>query len=159
MKIIYLLFFLFSFLCDGYLYSQNFEYSVFPPSKEKREKIKNRIAIRDSIDLYLGKRIANNNIVRAGYYLKQSANFQYGALGCAAISATCFWAASKCKDKIDGKGEVMENENKSVWLICGGTAAVSVLFCEIMSITYKLKAGKSLMFKSSPVGLTASLTF
>lgn len=159
MRKIYLLFFLFSFLCDGYLYSQNFEYSVFPPSKEKREKIKKRIAIRDSIDLDLEKRIANNNIARAGYYLRQSSILQYSALGCAAVSATFFLVGSKCEARLDQNGEVIDYGNRDVWRFCGYAAAAAGIMCEVWAIHFKWKAGKSLMLKSSPTGVTASFKF
>lgn len=158
MKKILILLFPFIFICD--LFSQNVDYPIIPPSKEKREQmIKERIK-RDSLELILEKAIATDKVVRGGYYLQKSAKFQYGAFGCTAVSAAFFWASSRCDDKINSKGEAIKNENRKVWITAGASFAACALFCEIMSITYKLKAGKSLMIRPSQEGgVTACLRF
>lgn len=119
-------------------------------TKEQVQELRNQISLNE------GKRNLNarinsveKKIDKSGYYLKQSANFQYGAIGCASVAAGMFLIGTSTDSDT-------ARYNCNVFgYVCAGAS----VFCEIMSITYKLKAGKNLMLKSSPIGLTASLTF
>src|SRR5699024_2448758 len=105
--------------------------------------------IKDEFNLNTRINSIEKRMNESGYYLKQSTNFQYGAIACASIAASMFLI-----------GNSRDNDTTRYNLnVFGYVCAGASVFCEVMSITYKLKAGKSLMLKSSPVGVTASLTF
>lgn len=119
-------------------------------AKEQVQEFRNNISLMKD-DLNMNARINSieKKMNKSGDYLKQSANFQYGAIGCASVAAGMFLiGASTDSDTARYNFNVFG-------YVCAGAS----VFCEIMSITYKLKAGKILMLKSSPVGVTASLTF
>lgn len=164
MNKILLLLFLFSCFFCTYIYSQeNGSYlcsrKIQERVKAKQEKQKIKQAKRDSIDLAFQKRIESNIIAKSGYYLSLSAKHQYGALGCAAISAVCFFGASKCDSTVANDGSVRRSTGYYALTLFGGASAAASVFCEIMAINYKLKSGKCLMLSPTPNGVTASLKF
>ncbi|GLL55387.1 hypothetical protein KUBF_30500 [Bacteroides finegoldii] len=160
-----LLLFLFSCFSCTYIHSQeNNSYFYVPEKfqdrvKAKQEKQKIKQAKRDSVNLVFQKRIESNIIAKSGYYLSLSAKYQYGALGCAAISAACLFGASKCDSTTDIHGKTQHSDGYYILNIFGGASAIASVFCGIMTINYKLKSGKCLMLSPTPNGVTASLNF
>lgn len=165
MNKILLLSFLFSCISCTYINSQESSSYFYVPEKfqekvkARQEKVKIKQAKQDSIDSIFQKRIESNIIAKSGHYLSLSAKYQYGSLGCIAVSAACFFGASKCSSKIDKHGDTQHSDGYYALNLFGGAAAVASIFCEIMAINYKLKSGKCLMLSPAPNGITASLKF
>lgn len=149
-KILLLLFLLPCISCT-YVYSQD---SLILEKRQEKAETK-----QDSIKLVFQKRIESNIITKAGYYLSLSAKHQYGALGCAAISAVCFFSASKCNSTTTNDGSVRRSTSYYALNLFGGASAIASIYCEIMAINYKLKSGKCLMLSPAPNGVVASFKF
>ena len=157
MNKILLLSFILSCISCTCIYSQVSH--TFPKRQVKQEKIEINQTKRDSINLVFQERIESNIIAKAGYYLSLSAKHQYGALGCAAISAACFFGASKCNSTITNDGSVQRSTSYYALNLFGGATAIACIYCEIMAINYKLKSGKIIMLSPTPNGVTASIKF
>lgn len=84
----------------------------------------------------------------AGMLLEKSAKAQYAAIGLSAVSAGLFIGTSFMDDKytISEKGELVKEENKSrkSMITAGCVCAVAAVISELVSIDFKMKAGKSL---------------
>lgn len=111
------------------------------------------------------------NVVReAGFYLEKSAKYQYAAIGCAgvglglAIGSSFIGTKDYSDDDFDSQ-EAMEDKQKSDrnlqrgCLIGAGVCAVAAICCELVSINYKMKAGRSLRLFSNGTGGGLAYTF
>ena len=67
-----------------------------------------------------------------GYYLKQSATYEYAALGCALTSAFCFGQAQ------------WKPAKKRTFNTAGAIFAIAAVSTKFISISYKSRAGKEL---------------
>lgn len=94
------------------------------------------------------------NVVKdAGIYLEKSAKYQYAAIIWGGASAGLTIAGALLADKIetskDGDIELKTNKARTACYIGAGACVVAALCCEITSINYKLKAGRSLRLYST----------
>lgn len=93
-------------------------------------------------------------ISKSGEYLQKSANFRYFALGSLAASALMSSIASNTDDQYNGSSN---NGEKDIYYAASSVLLVSSIVCTIISINYKMKAGKQL--KLSVNGATSSLVY
>lgn len=118
------------------------------------------------LDMFKKKNKANtekmNELSKAGFYLKKSANYQAVALGFGAASAGFFIASAFIKDKYEynkGKVERVNDSTKDGLMIGGGVCALVGIICEINAIQYKFKSGKCLQLIGEKNGAGVALTF
>lgn len=111
-----------------------------------------------------------NVIKEAGFYLEKSAKYQYAAISCAsvglglAIGSSFIGTKDYNIDDFDNQ-EAMEDKQKSNrnlqrgCLIGAGVCAVAAICCELVSINYKMKAGRSLRLFSNGTDGGLAYTF
>lgn len=87
--------------------------------------------------LEINDSIRNNQIIRAGNYLRKSANMQYASLGCLA-GGGLFCVAAVTSDK------------KAMYAPAGIMFFGSIL-CGVFSIQYKMNAGKELILSGNKI--------
>lgn len=92
-----------------------------------------------------------NHLYKCGVYLEKSANYRYFALGSLAASIILSSAGSNSNDTPDS------NNNKDLYYVISGVFLASSIVCTIISINYKLKAGKQL--KISAIGTSACISY
>lgn len=98
---------------------------------------------------------------QAGIYLNKSANFQYGALGSAAVSAGLLigYGCMTEKFELNDEGE-SKLTGKAKGLIIGGSAfALLAIILEVSAIEYKIKAGKCLRLQANENGAGLAYVF
>lgn len=108
--------------------------------------------------------VQKSNLDLAGEHLKKSAQFQYGALGCAVASTAMFITSSLIEDefKIDkstGEPKKKSNGTKDALVIGGCATLLTGVILELYSIEYKLKAGKCISLHASSNGGSLTLKF
>ena len=106
-----------------------------------------------------------NVIKEAGFYLEKSSKYQYAAIGCAGVGMGLAIGSSFIGTKDSSKAEDPQKEAKSDrnlqkgLLIGAGACAVAAVCCELASINYKMKAGRSLRLYSTGTGGGLAYTF
>lgn len=147
-----------------------FTVTFFVSAQNKNlEKWANQVNTSSSQNVSESKR--RPNVVReAGFYLEKSAKYQYAALGCAgvglglAIGSSFIGTKRYDPDDFDSQ-ESIEDKQKSDknlqrgFLIGAGISFAAALCCEIASINYKMKAGRSLRLFSNGTGGGLAYTF
>ena len=110
--------------------------------------------------------VQKSNLDLAGEHLKKSAQFQYGALGCAVASTAMFITSSLKEDKYEtevSKGtyttKKKSNGTKDALVIGGCATLLTGVILELYSIEYKLKAGKCISLHASSSGGSLTLKF
>lgn len=103
-----------------------------------------------------------SNIEKAGFYLHKSAQLQYASLGVGIASIGTIVSATLINDKyeIDTQTGIVKKEPKSVktgLIMFGAVTFAAAVCCELISINYKLKAGKYLQMRSN--GTEGSIAF
>ena len=126
----------------------NYGDTYVDPFKEKKESRKKEF-------------LAMSNTARAGVYMNKSYNYQYGAIGCAGVSAGLLIGYGSLKDKFElndnGKPKMT---NKAKGLIIGGSIfAITAIALEISAINYKTKAGKCLQLQATENGAGLAFVF
>lgn len=103
----------------------------------------------------------NSNIKYAGFLLEKSAKFQYGAIGCAAVSAGLLVGYGSMSEKFElGEDNKTKLTGKATGLIVGGSAmALIAIILEVNAIEYKSKAGKCLRMQSTENGAGIAYVF
>ncbi len=92
---------------------------------------------------------------KTGYYLQESAKYNYFAIGFACLGSTSFVVGSVLKDKWNENKEKYEkNSNRVPLYVIGGALGALALASELVSINYKMKAGKELCIKPNGMSLT-----
>lgn len=104
------------------------------------------------------------NVVRdAGFYLEKSANYQYGAIGLSGASACLSIVGAFMTDKVEtnekGEAHIKKNNGRTACYVGAGICAFAAICCEITSINYKLKAGRSLQLFTTGTGGGLAYTF
>lgn len=104
------------------------------------------------------------NVIRdAGFYLEKSANYQYAAIGLSAAGTCLSIGGALMADKIEtnSKGEVTmkKNSGRTACYVGAGICTLAAICCEITSINYKLKAGRSLKLYTNGTGGGLSYNF
>lgn len=101
------------------------------------------------------------NIEQAGIFLNKSANFQYGAIGCAAVSAGLLVGYGSMSEKFElGEDNKAKLTRKATGLIIGGSVmAFIAIILEINAIEYKNKAGRCLRMQSTENGAGIAYVF
>lgn len=111
-----------------------------------------------------------NVIKEAGIYLEKSANYQYAAIGCAGVGmglaiVSSFIGTTEYKEEDYKSYEDMYDKQKSDrnlrkgLLVGAGVSVVTAICLEIVSINYKMKAGRSLRLYSTGTGGGLAYTF
>lgn len=99
----------------------------------------------------------NNGLNKAGIYLEKSAKFQYNALICAGVGAGLSILGSSTSEY--AKNGDSQKSERNLYFIAGGCFGAAALVCSIMSIDYKLKAGRSLRVFSTGGGAGLAYSF
>jgi len=86
-----------------------------------------------------------NHLYKCGVYLEKSANYRYIALGSLAASIILSSAGS--------------NNNKDLYYVISGIFLASSIVSTIISINYKLKAGKQLKISANGTSACISYTY
>lgn len=135
------------------VYAQESVIDIFK-SKEKRQT---EAARKTNPEFGLPK----SNIAKAGYYQKKSANYQYGAIGCAAASSGLLIGYASLKDKfeLNDKGDTKMTGKAKGLLIGGSIFALTAIIIEIQAIKYKFKSGQSLLLHTNENGAGLAYTF
>jgi len=92
-----------------------------------------------------------DNLYKSGVFLVKSANYRYLALGSLAAAIIISSAGSKSDENASS------SNNKNVYLAVGSLFLASSIVCTIISINYKMKAGKQL--KISANGMSANVVY
>lgn len=106
----------------------------------------------------------SNAIKDAGFYLEKSAKLQYTAIGFSGASACLSIAGALMTDKIESIKEepyikIKSNHGRTACYVGAGICAITAICCEIASINYKLKAGRSLQMYTTGTGGGLAYTF
>lgn len=108
------------------------------------------------------------NVIRdAGIYLEKSANYQYAAIGLAGVgvltstigSVATIRSSDYYADDKDNEKLKRDNNTRKACYIGAGVCAIAAICCEIASINYKLKAGRSLQLYTTGTGGGLAYTF
>lgn len=112
-------------------------------------------------EMSLIKMTAKNSFEQAGIYLEKSSKYQYGALGCAGISAGLLIGYGCMTEKFELNDEGESNlTGKAKGLIIGGSAfALLAIILEVNAIEYKIKAGKCLRLQANENGAGLAYVF
>ncbi len=94
-----------------------------------------------------------NHLYKCGVYLEKSANYRYFALGSLAAGIILSSAGSNSNDTPDS------NKNKDLYYVMSGIFFTSSIVCTIISINYKLKAGKQLKLSANGTSACISYTY
>ncbi|MBP1593532.1 MAG: hypothetical protein H6Q12_550 [Bacteroidetes bacterium] len=94
-----------------------------------------------------------NHLYKCGVYLEKSANYKYFALGSLAAGIILSSAGSNSNDTPDS------NKNKDLYYVMSGIFFTSSIVCTIISINYKLKAGKQLKISANGTSARISYTY
>ncbi|WP_303010830.1 hypothetical protein [uncultured Bacteroides sp.] len=105
-----------------------------------------------------------SNIENAGFYLQKSAKLQYAAIGVSIVSIGTIVSSTLINDKyeINTHTGVVEKKNSTVktsLLIVGATTFVAAVCCELVSINYKLRAGRYLQMRAKGTEGSIALIF
>jgi hypothetical protein len=95
---------------------------------------------------------AESYLYQSGVFLQKSAKYRYFALGSLSVSIIMSSIASNSENNSDNS-----NSNKDICYAASGIFLVSSIVCTIVSINYKIKAGKQLKFSAR--GGTASIAY
>ncbi|WP_321423894.1 hypothetical protein [uncultured Bacteroides sp.] len=90
-------------------------------------------------------------LYKSGVYLQKSANFRYLALGSLAAGIIISSAGSNSNENSSS------NNGRDIYYAVGGIFLASSLVCTIISINYKMKAGKQLKISAS--GMSACIAY
>lgn len=107
-------------------------------------------------------KVSANVVKDAGFYLEKSAKYQYTAIGLSGAAACLTMAGSLMKDKYDNnKGEptMKTNKARTACFVGSGICTIAAICCEIQSINYKLKSGRSLKLYATGTGGGLSYNF
>jgi len=94
-----------------------------------------------------------NHLYKCGVYLEKSANYRYFALGSLAAGIILSSAGSNSNEAPDS------NNNKDLYYVISGIFLTSSIVCTIISINYKLKAGKQLKISANGTSACISYTY
>lgn len=127
--------------------------------KEAAEKEKD--AMYFNIKSGSSSAVAGSHIEQAGIFLNKSAKLQYGAIGCAAVSAGLLVGYGSMSEKFElGEDNKTKLTGKATGLIIGGSVmALVAIILEINAIEYKSKAGKCLRMQSTENGAGIAYVF
>lgn len=105
-----------------------------------------------------------SNIENAGFYLQRSAKLQYAAIGVSIVSISTIVSSTLINDKyeINTQTGAVEKKNSTVktgLLIVGATTFVAAVCCELVSINYKLRAGRYLQMRAKGAEGSIALIF
>lgn len=90
-------------------------------------------------------------LYKSGVYLQKSANYRYLALASLAAGIITSSAGSNSNENSTS------NSGKDAYYVVGGIFFASSLVCTIISINYKMKAGKQLKISAS--GMSACIAY
>lgn len=105
-----------------------------------------------------------NVVKEAGFYLEMSAKYQYAAISLAGVGSGLAIAASFLDDKVETIKEdpgfkIKKNSTRTACYVGAGLCAAAAICCEFASISYKMKAGRSLRLFSTGTGGGLAYTF
>jgi hypothetical protein len=92
-------------------------------------------------------------LYKSGVYLQKSANYRYLALGSLAAGIIISSAGSNSNENSSS------NNGRDEYYAVGGIFLASSLICTIISINYKMKAGKQLKISASGMSACIAYTF
>lgn len=147
------------------IYSQESIVDMFK-SKEKRQsealekKYKEEQKYKEESLLWEKKR-PKSNIAKAGLYLEKSAKLQASALSLGAVSSglLIWYGCIDDKFEFDKKGKATLTSQSKGLIIGGAICMIAAIGCEIVSISYKMKAGKCLRLHTSNSGVGLAFVF
>ncbi|WP_321517486.1 hypothetical protein [uncultured Bacteroides sp.] len=126
------------------IYNRGNEVNAFNEYSNLEKMDKKNISLHETNESFLYK---------SGLYLEKSANYRYFALGSLAASLIFSSVGSNSNENSES------SSNRDLCYIVSGVFLASSIVCTIISINYKMKAGKQLKISANGMSAYIAYTF